>query len=538
MLESFPMIPVSLRFRYVALLLVASLAVLAPRLHAGEVNAVELTSSANGTRAEIRLSGRGAFKTISLSAPERLVVDFPASSAIESLKLPTGRGVVRSVRTGQPVSGTFRVVFDLANPVAPLKPQMQVIGNVSTLVIEWPGGVSHTSTAAAVPSGSRLGAEPDPVPAIDSRAEAARATAMLTGKGQHPSAMPVALGLGELTTHGVSPADILNGASVDDARSRPASAAVAAPASTFASSAAKGAVNTLPSGTVSPLADVEGTPAEDTALVPTAPVVPGNLSRMQMASGMRSLVVAIDPGHGGQDSGAVGPTGKLEKNVTLAIGRELARQINATPGMKAYMTRDSDVFIPLPMRAQRARAAKADIFISIHADAADNRAATGSSVYVLSTRGLPHSVRVGWRIRKMLPIWSGVRLQKAEPTLANVLLDLAQSGYMKASEDAADHVLGSLKRVANNHKSEVEHANFAVLRTSDMPAMLVETAFISNAYEERRLVDPAFQRQLAAAVLEGVITFFTNQPPPGTLFALRAQAEPATTGGSVITSTH
>ncbi|ALR02701.1 N-acetylmuramoyl-L-alanine amidase [Xylella fastidiosa] len=539
MLESFPMIPVSLRFRYVALLLVASLAVLAPRLHAGEVNAVELTSSANGTRAEIRLSGRGAFKTISLSAPERLVVDFPASSAIESLKLPTGRGVVRSVRTGQPVSGTFRVVFDLANPVAPLKPQMQVIGNVSTLVIEWPGGVSHTSTAAAVPSGSRLGAEPDPVPAIDSRAEAARATAMLTGKGQHPSAMPVALGLGELTTHGVSPADILNGASVDDARSRPASAAVAAPASTFASSAAEGAVNTLPSGTVSPLADVEGTPAEDTALVPTAPVVPGNLSRMQMASGMRSLVVAIDPGHGGQDSGAVGPTGKLEKNVTLAIGRELARQINATPGMKAYMTRDSDVFIPLPMRAQRARAAKADIFISIHADAADNRAATGSSVYVLSTRGAS-SQRARWLADKenAADLVGGVRLQKAEPTLANVLLDLAQSGYMKASEDAADHVLGSLKRVANNHKSEVEHANFAVLRTSDMPAMLVETAFISNAYEERRLVDPAFQRQLAAAVLEGVITFFTNQPPPGTLFALRAQAEPATTGGSVITSTH
>lgn len=138
----------------------------------------------------------------------------------------------------------------------------------------------------------------------------------------------------------------------------------------------------------------------------TAPVVPGNLSRMQMAPGMRSLVVAIDPGHGGQDSGAVGPTGKLEKNVTLAIGRELARQINATPGMKAYMTRDSDVFIPLPMRAQRARAAKADIFISIHADAADNRAATGSSVYVLSTRVLPHSVRVGWRIRKTPPIWS------------------------------------------------------------------------------------------------------------------------------------
>ncbi|WP_234813155.1 N-acetylmuramoyl-L-alanine amidase family protein, partial [Xanthomonas citri] len=114
--------------------------------------------------------------------------------------------------------------------------------------------------------------------------------------------------------------------------------------------------------------------------LPPRPVLPSEASRIKMAPGMRPLVVAIDPGHGGQDPGAMGPTGKREKDVTLAVGRELARQVNATPGMKAYLTRDTDVFIPLPMRAQKARAAKADIFISIHADAAENRSATGSSV--------------------------------------------------------------------------------------------------------------------------------------------------------------
>ncbi|EFF47175.1 N-acetylmuramoyl-L-alanine amidase [Xanthomonas citri pv. aurantifolii str. ICPB 10535] len=260
--------------------------------------------------------------------------------------------------------------------------------------------------------------------------------------------------------------------------------------------------------------------------LPPRPVLPSEASRIKMAPGMRLLVVAIDPGHGGQDPGAMGPTGKREKDVTLAVGRELARQVNATPGMKAYLTRDTDVFIPLPMRAQKARAAKADIFISIHADAAENRSATGSSVYVLSTKGAS-SQRARWLADKenAADLVGGVRLQQTESTLANVLLDLAQSGHMKASEDAAGHVLGGLKRIGNNHKPQLERANFAVLRTSDMPAMLVETAFISNPDEERRLIDPAYQRKIASAVLDGIDTFFTRQPPPGTLFAARAQAE-------------
>jgi N-acetylmuramoyl-L-alanine amidase len=246
---------------------------------------------------------------------------------------------------------------------------------------------------------------------------------------------------------------------------------------------------------------------------------------MPMRSGMRPLVIAIDAGHGGQDPGAQGPTGKREKDVTLAVARELARQINATPGLKAYLVRDGDYFIPLPQRARKARANKADMFVSIHADAAENRSARGSSVYVLSLKGAS-SQRARWLADKenSSDLVGGVRLQQVDNTLSSVLLDLAQSGHMKASEDAANHVLDGLKRVGNNHKPNIERANFAVLRTSDMPAMLVETAFISNPDEESRLIDPAYQRKVAGAVLDGVQAYFTRQPPPGTLFAARAQA--------------
>ena len=245
--------------------------------------------------------------------------------------------------------------------------------------------------------------------------------------------------------------------------------------------------------------------------------------RRPMQPGMRPLVIAIDAGHGGQDPGAIGPNGNREKNVTLAIARELARQVNATPGMKAYLTRDTDVFIPLNRRAVLARGAKADIFVSIHADAAENREATGSSVYVLSTRGAS-SQRARWLADKenAADLIGGVKLASGD-TLKSVLLDLTQSGQMKASSDAANHVLGSLGSVGKTRR--VEHANFAVLRTSDVPAMLVETGFISNPGEESRLADRDYQRSLASAILDGVDAYFSRQPPPGTLYAARAQAK-------------
>ncbi len=489
---------------------------------AGEVRQVALQTGATGTRAEIALAGSGGYKTLSLSGPNRLVVDFPDSSAIRNLKLPTPTGVVTAVRTGQPVPGTFRVVFDLAESVAPFKPQMLKQGDESRLVIEWPGDAPASVAAApaarppvtaatpapvaATPVATPPSAAPTPAEAAQAREEAARATALLTANARQQ-------------------------ASASAAAPVPAPAAPTATGTVASASTANAASNAMSPAAIlagQPTAAVAPAPAP-TPVVPVQaprPVMPSDASRIKMQAGMRPLVVAIDPGHGGQDPGAVGPTGKREKDITLAVARELARQVNATPGLKAYLTRDSDVFIPLPMRAQKARSAKADIFISIHADAAENRAAKGSSVYVLSTKGAS-SQRARWLADKenAADLVGGVRLQQTEGTLANVLLDLAQSGYMKASEDAAGHVLGGLKRIGKNHKPNIERANFAVLRTSDMPAMLVETAFISNPDEERRLMDPAYQRQLAGAVLDGVHTFFSRQPPPGTLYAARAQAE-------------
>ncbi|MFZ6697180.1 N-acetylmuramoyl-L-alanine amidase [Stenotrophomonas acidaminiphila] len=494
---------------------VAGLCLAGASAWAGEIRSVAVQAGSTGTRAEIQLAGGGSYKTLSLAGPNRLVVDFPDSTAVRGLKLPAAAGVVTAVRTGTPAPGTFRVVFDLAESVAAFKPQLQGQGAESRLLIEWPGEAKVANvqpTPAAVPVAAGPTAQPG---SAEARREAARATAALTAAvvqqaSAAPAPAPVTSTPAPTTTavaatNTPSPAAILNGQATVPV------VVASAPAPTPAPAPAP--------------ADEQPAPR---------PVMPSDASRIRMQAGMRTLVVAIDPGHGGQDPGAIGPTGKREKDVTLAVARELARQVNATPGLRAYLTRDTDVFIPLPQRAQRARAAKADIFISIHADAAENRAATGSSVYVLSTKGAS-SQRARWLADKenAADLIGGVSLQRTEGTLANVLLDLAQSGNMKASEDAASHVLGGLKRIGNNHKPNLERANFAVLRTSDMPAMLVETAFISNPDEERRLTDPAYQRRVAGAVLDGVHTYFSRQPPPGTLFAARAQAEMEAAAGTV-----
>jgi N-acetylmuramoyl-L-alanine amidase len=486
---------------------------------AGEIRQVLLNTGATGTRAEISLVGSGGYKTLSLAGPNRLVVDFPDSSAVRNLKMPAAQGVVTAVRTGQPVPGTFRVVFDLAESVAPFRPQMQREGNESKLVIEWPGdgpavaASRPAATPAVQPQAPVNTPAPTPTPAesAQSRSDAARATALLTAQVRQQASATAAAPATPTPAPSTAPAQVAAAGTV--ASSSPSSS----PAAILAGQRTAAVVTTPPATVPAP---------EPTTVEPPRPAMPSDASRIRMQAGMRHLVVAIDPGHGGQDPGAIGPTGKREKDVTLAVARELARQVNATPGLKAYLTRDSDVFIPLPMRAQKARANKPDIFISSHADAAENRSATGSSVYVLSTKGAS-SQRARWLADKenAADLVGGVRLQQTEGTLANVLLDLAQSGYMKASEDAAGHVLGGLKRIGNNHKPNIERANFAVLRTSDMPAMLVETAFISNPDEERRLIDPAYQRKIAGAVLDGVHTFFSRQPPPGTLYAARAQAE-------------
>lgn len=500
-------------FRNVLLCLALPSALAAGAANASEIKGLHLSSGATGTRAEIALDAAAEFKVIRLAGPDRLVVDLPASTLARGITLPGGNGVVTAVRTGQPVAGTARIVFDLARPIVALTPRMEPGAAGPRLVLEWPeDGVAAPAATSAVANAAVTASSASPAPTA--------------------SAVPVARSAAEQAAESAAATTRL----ITELAARIPAAAAPAPASVPASATVPTAAVPTTVATGVPTRVATGEPAVVAKPAAAAAAHGKTLQQVMQGYGMRPLVIAIDPGHGGQDPGAIGQAGKREKDITLAIARELAAQINATPGLKAYLTRDTDVFIPLNKRAQLARKAKADMFVSIHADAAENRKAKGSSVYVLSLKGAS-SQRARWLADKenAADLVGGLRLAQANNTLASVLLDLTQSGHMKASEDAASHVLDGLKRVGNNHKPHVERANFAVLRTSDMPAMLVETAFLSNPDEEKRLMDPAFQRTVARAVLDGVNTYFTRQPPPGTMYAMRAQAvetAAAGTGGS------
>jgi N-acetylmuramoyl-L-alanine amidase len=242
-----------------------------------------------------------------------------------------------------------------------------------------------------------------------------------------------------------------------------------------------------------------------------------------MLNGQRAVVVAIDAGHGGKDQGAHGPGGTLEKSVTLAVARNLAAEINRQPGMKAVLTRDGDYFIPLAQRYRIARENNADLFVSIHADSFTSDDARGSSVWVLSPRGKT-STAARWLAdgQNRADLIGGITLDDKDDGLAKVLLDLQQGWAMQASDMVAGNVLKALGQLGPTHRGYVERANFVVLRSPDVPSILVETAFISNPAEERKLRDPAHQKQLAEAVMGGVKNYFESTPPPGTWFAAQA----------------
>lgn len=243
----------------------------------------------------------------------------------------------------------------------------------------------------------------------------------------------------------------------------------------------------------------------------------------------RKVIVAIDAGHGGDDPGATGASGTHEKNITLAVARELKKVIDAAPGMSAVLTRDGDYFIPLEQRYLKAREAKADLFISVHADAFTNSDARGSSVWVLSPRGAT-SEAARWLADRenRADLVGGISLDDKDDTLAKVLLDLSQGATMGASNAVAENVLKALRKLGPTHRSYVERANFVVLRSPDVPSILVETAFITNPSEEARLTDPRHREKLADAILDGVRGYFRATPPPGTLFAQEnARAKPA-----------
>jgi len=426
---------------------------------ATQLQDLKLLAMDGQTQAEISLSEKSSYKVFTLSNPERLVLDLPATAASGNFKLPGANGVVSRVRTGQPAPGTLRVVFDLSQSVQ-TKSHVEGTGTNTRLVIELisPNAkpaqsiAANTNTTPIKPSESKV---------ADIKA-AMKDVLTLEPKIE---AKPAVIETKEIEQAGVK---------------------------------------------------VENKSSARFPATKTVQSVLGNSHR--------ELIIAIDAGHGGKDPGATGPSGVKEKNVTLATARELARQINAEPGMKAFLVRDDDTFVVLQDRYMRARKAQADLFISIHADAALNGQANGSSVFVLSLKGAS-SQAARWLADKenAADLVGGVSLDAKDKNLAAVLLDLSQSATMRVSEDVADEVLGSLKDLGKAHKPNVEHANFVVLRSPDVPSMLIETGFITNPNEERKLSDPAHRERLASAVVTGIRGYFSEQAPPGTWFAAQQE---------------
>lgn len=370
---------------------------------ASEVRSVRVSTGKDYTRATIELSADAQYKVFTLTGPDRLVVDLQNGHLRHAVD-GKGRGLVRSVRSGQPTSDRLRIVFDLHQPVRPK-------------------------------------------------------SFLLPPADRHRHRLVI-----DMSADGGSLA------------SAPA-AASAAPMSAAAASAAQ-----------------------------------------------RKVVIAIDAGHGGQDPGAIGPAGTYEKNVTLTVAKLLAARIDAEPGMKAVMIREKDEFVPLRTRFEKARELKADLFVSIHADAALNRNAVGSSVYTLSTRGASNeAARYLAERENRSDLVGGVSLNGKDQMLAAVLLDLSQGATLEASSQAAEYLLSALTRTGKAHKRYVERANFAVLRSPDVPSVLIETGFISNPDEERKLNDPSHRVRLADALLAGVRDYFHAAPPPGTWIAANAR---------------
>ena len=252
-----------------------------------------------------------------------------------------------------------------------------------------------------------------------------------------------------------------------------------------------------------------------------APAAPESPVRAEHARpDARDLIIAIDAGHGGEDPGAIGKYGTREKDVVLAIARALAQRVDSEPGMRAVLTRDGDYFVPLRDRMRRARAQQADLFVSIHADSIRDRSVDGSSVYILSQRGATTEA-ARWLAERenASDLIGGVSLENKGDVLASVLLDLSQTASLTASHAAAEHVLHQLNLVGEVRKPLVQQAGFMVLKSPDIPSILIETAYISNPGEEQRLRGLAHQAKLAAAIYQGLRQYFYSDPPAGTRIA-------------------
>ncbi len=453
-----------------------------PRVHdrslavpGSQVRGLSLAVSAKGAALTVEMSRRTSFKIFALENPYRVVVDLRDTARAHSAHLPPAEGVIERVRSGARPHGTLRLVLELKS-VLPAQARWSAShrGEAPRLIVTLGSGTIVASNEAPAASEAPSAHE---APAADDAPAAHEAPAADDAPAAHES-------------------------------------------SVAASEASESSVSEIQTPAGSARALVKSNAREHPVRAVHAP-----------ADSDRDVVVAVDPGHGGQDSGAIGRGGIEEKNVVLAIAIALADRIDAEPGMRAVLTRDRDEFLPLRERMRRARLARADLFVSIHADSIHDSHISGSSVYVLSERGATDEA-ARWLAERenASDLVGGVSLADKDSRLASVLLDLSQSAIISASMTAAQRVLAALRGVGEVRKPQVQQAGFVVLKAPDVPSMLIETAYISNPADERRLHTASEQRKLAEAIFAGLRAYFEQYPPAGTRFA----AERGTSASSAV----
>lgn len=431
--------------------------------------AVRMWPSNDYTRVTIESDVPLTTKHHMLSDPERFVVDIEGMQLNEQVKelsalVQESDPYVSAIRVGQYQPDVVRIVFDLKQRISP---------NVFTLnpFAEYKDRLVFDFTPVDAP---------DPLNQLISEISSERTSAL--NQGNH------------------SEADILGDWLAQ--QQNPGSSSLPAPAATASDTPVPSSTASNRRPTPSKIPGEAAPPASQPATT-AAPVRSGRL-----------YIIALDPGHGGEDPGAVGPSGTREKDVVLSIGKLLRDQINAQADMRAFMTRDSDFFVPLAERVQKARSVKADLFISIHADAFTNRSAKGASVFALSERGAS-STTASWlaNTQNQSDLIGGVGVRARDRQTAGILLSMSTAAQIKDSLKLGKLVVKELSSFAHMHKNTVEQAGFAVLKAPDIPSILVETAFISNPEEEKLLRSTAYQKQLAQAMMRAIKAYLVQNPP-------------------------
>ncbi|SIT50843.1 N-acetylmuramoyl-L-alanine amidase [Paraburkholderia piptadeniae] len=432
-----------------------------------------------------------------LQGPDRLVVDLNGLDLDQALKdlvskIAPNDPQIQSVRVGQYQPHVVRMVFDLKGSV---KPQVFTLPPVGTYKYRL---VFDLYPAVA----------PDPL--MDLLAQTERKQQQLDKLNEESS--PPAATLSGPTT---PPADNSDAFFEKYAQNNAPSPSAPAPAPRPPAHAAP-APHTPSKPTPAPAppviarnndndTDNEGDNGDDTYKFTTP---------KKGSTTVRLLTVAIDPGHGGEDPGAIGGSGTYEKHVALDIAKKLRAKIDAQPNMRAMMTRDADFFVPLNVRVQKARRVGADLFVSIHADAFTTPEASGSSVFALSEHGAS-SAAARWMANKenSSDQIGGINIKSADASVNRALFDMSTTAQIRDSMRYGTFVLKEIGGINKLHKGSVEQAGFAVLKAPDIPSILVETAFISNPDEERRLNDDAYREKMANAILSGIKRYFAANPP-------------------------